>query len=66
MNFLTDHTPLDAAALDLAGVDPASTEPRKQAVRCLECHRTTWNQMGGCDAHWRRPSAIDRTVIDLT
>lgn len=62
MNHLTTHTAIDRAALDLAGVDPDSTEPRHRATSCLACRASTWNQMGYCDRHWVRPDAIDRKL----
>ena len=66
MRFANDeHTTLDAAALNLAGIDPNSTQPRTGPVPCEECRTPTWNLARGCDRHWKRPGVIDRQTIDL-
>ena len=58
----TLHTPLDLEALDAAGVDRDSTQPRERAVTCQVCGRVTWNQAAHCDAHYVAPFAARRAV----
>lgn len=58
------HTDADWMALNAAGIDPATTQPREQAVQCfgLSCGRMTFNQAGGCDAHYQPPPAVARAA----
>lgn len=56
------HTAADTAALISAGVDPAVTQPREHAVRCVIRIRETWHQMGCCDRHYTPPAACRRGV----
>jgi len=56
------HTAADAAALISAGIEPAVTQPREHAVRCVICLRETWHQMGYCDSHYVLPAACRRGV----
>lgn len=55
------HTPADFAALSKAGVEARTTQPREHAVRCHSCNARTFNQAGGCEAHYTQPAAIART-----
>ena len=55
------HTLTDHDALTAAGVDPSTTQPREHAVRCHSCNARTFNQAGGCEAHYTQPAAIART-----
>lgn len=56
------HTERDYVALVAAGVDPLDTQPRERPIPCVECRRSTWNQAGGCDSHYRNPAAVDRAL----
>lgn len=56
------HTERDHAALVAAGVDPASTQPREQPVRCYACPTRTWHQAGNCDRHYMVPAAVERQL----
>lgn len=56
------HTAQDAAALIVAGVDPASTQPRERPVLCVSCGRPTMHQQARCDEHYRAPHAARRAV----
>ena len=58
----TLHTPLDLEALDAAGVDRDSTQPRERAVSCRRCGQITWNQAAHCDQHYVAPMAARRAV----
>lgn len=49
------HTALDHAALQAAGTDPDTSQPRTRPVDCTVCHRVTWNLMRGCDNHYVAP-----------
>ena len=58
----TLHTPLDLEALDAAGVDRDSTQPRERAVSCRQCGQITWNQAAHCVQHYVAPMAARRAV----
>lgn len=59
------HTERDFAELTAAGIDPATTQPRDHAVRCL-CGQATFNQQAGCDRDecYLLPGAAQRALAD--
>lgn len=46
------HTDTDLAYFAANSIDPEGTQPRERPVPCMTCKRLTFNQMGGCDAHY--------------
>lgn len=54
-HHLTAHTPLDLEALERAGVDPASTQPREWPVPCSVCRASTFHLGRGCERHFVAP-----------
>ena len=52
------HTAADAAALELAGVDPHTRQPRENVVACSTCFAPTWHLAAFCDRHYMTPHVI--------
>lgn len=54
------HTERDFNELVAAGVNPADTQPRENAVQCTFCRNRTWHLSGRCDWHYEPPRATRR------
>lgn len=59
------HSDRDAQALEAAGVDPHTRQPRERSVPCRSCGRATWNLTGACDAHYLAPlvARVERELV---